>query len=59
MICDMDRSIGRGYGAADDATAQYAKRVSCLIDEEGRVEKYYPQVAPREHVAEVLRDLTD
>ena len=55
----MDRSIGRGYGAADDATAQYAKRVSCLIDEEGRVEKYYPQVAPREHVAEVLRDLTD
>ena len=58
MICDLDRSIGRAYGAADDATAQRAKRVSCLIDEEGRVLKYYPQVAPREHVAEVLGDLT-
>jgi peroxiredoxin len=36
-----------------------ARRVSCLIDEEGRVLKYYPQVSPREHVAEVLRDLTE
>ena len=58
LICDMDRSIGRAYGAAEDLAAQYAKRVSCLIDEQGRVLKYYPQVAPREHVAEVLRDLT-
>jgi peroxiredoxin len=54
----MDRSIGMAYGAADDAKAQYAKRVSCLIDENGRVLRYYPQVAPRDHVAEVLRDLT-
>jgi peroxiredoxin Q/BCP len=55
----MDRTIGLAYGAADDASARTAKRVSCLIDEQGRVQKYYPQVAPREHLAEVLRDLTE
>jgi peroxiredoxin Q/BCP len=55
----VDRSVGLAYGAADDASARTAKRVSCLIDEEGRVQKYYPQVAPRDHVAEVLRDLTE
>jgi peroxiredoxin len=54
----VDRKIGRAYGAADDPNAPYAKRVSCLIDEQGRVLKYYPQVAPRDHVAEVLRDIT-
>ena len=46
------------YGAADDPKARSAKRVSCLIDEEGRVLRYYPQVSPRDHVAEVLGDLT-
>jgi peroxiredoxin len=33
--------------------------VSCLIGEDGRVLKYYPTVAAREHPAEVLRDLAD
>jgi len=45
------------YGACGDPSAAYANRVSCLIDEEGRVLKYYPKVAPREHVGEVLQDL--
>ncbi len=34
-----------------------AKRVSCLIDEQGRVLRYYPQVSARDHVAQVLTDL--
>jgi peroxiredoxin len=46
------------YGAADDPSANSAKRISCLIDEQGRVLRYYPQVSAREHVAEVLQDLT-
>ena len=57
LLSDPDRSLALAYGAADDASAQFAKRVSCLIDEEGRVLRYYPQVAAREHVAEVLGDL--
>jgi len=57
LLCDTDRSLAIKYGAADDASARSARRVSCLIDEEGRVLKYYPQVAAREHVGEVLQDL--
>ena len=54
LLSDPDRSLALAYGAADD---RFAKRVSCLIDEEGRVLRYYPQVSAREHVGEVLRDL--
>jgi len=57
LLSDTDRSLALAYGAADDASAKFAKRVSCLIDEEGRVLRYYPQVSAREHVAEVLSDL--
>ena len=59
LLSDTDRSLALAYGAADDASARSAKRVSCLIDEEGRVLRYYPQVSAREHVAEVLRDLSE
>ena len=57
LLSDTDRSLALAYGAADDASAKFAKRVSCLIDEEGRVLRYYPQVSAREHVTEVLSDL--
>jgi len=59
LLCDTDRSVAIKYGAADDASARSARRISCLIDEAGRVLRYYPQVAAREHVGEVLRDLAD
>ena len=57
LLSDTDRSLALAYGAADDPSSQFAKRVSCLIDEQGRVLRYYPQVAAREYVGEVLRDL--
>ena len=57
LLSDPDRSLALAYGAANDASAQFAKRVSCLIDEQGRVLRYYPQVAARQHVEEVLSDL--
>ena len=37
LLSDTDRSLAVEYGAADDASARSAKRVSCLIDEKGRV----------------------
>ena len=58
LLSDTDKSIAIKYGAAADASAKSAKRVSCLIDEQGHVLRYYPQVAAREHVGEVLQDLT-
>lgn len=44
------------YGACEDPKAGYAKRISYLIDEQGRILKAYPKVRPAEHAEEVLRD---
>ena len=53
----MDRKIGLAYGAADSAGAEYAARVSFLIDPEGRVARAYGSVTPADHPAEVLTDI--
>lgn len=57
LLADLDRRIGLAYGAADDAAAGFARRVSFLIDEEGVIRKTYARVNPGDHPAEVLRDL--
>ena len=57
LLCDTTRTLGLAYGACDDAKASYAKRISYLIDEEGKVCKVYDAVNPRSHPAEVLADL--
>lgn len=58
LLCDTTRAIGLAYGACDNANAGYAKRISYVIDEEGKIEKAYNSVSPRNHPAEVLADLT-
>lgn len=58
LLCDTDRAIGLAYGACDDAKAGYARRISYLIDESGKIQKAYDSVSPRSHPAEVLADLT-
>ncbi len=57
LLCDVDRAVGLAYGAADTADAQYAARISYLIDPEGRIAQVYRDVDPAGHVAEVLGDL--
>jgi peroxiredoxin Q/BCP len=57
LLCDTERVLGLAYGAADDRSAQYAKRVSYLIDAEGRIQKTYPKVNAASHPDEILRDL--
>ena len=32
LLCDVERSAGISYGAAESADAEYAARVSCLVD---------------------------
>ena len=44
LLCDVDRKIGIAYGAADDATAGSAKRISYLIGKDGKIRKAYPKV---------------
>ena len=57
LLCDTSRALGLAYGACDDATAGYARRLSYLIDEHGKILKAYDAVSPRSHPAEVLADL--
>ena len=57
LLCDVERSVGLAYGAADSKDAGYAKRISYLIDEEGRIQFAYPKVKPDEHLDQILRDL--
>ena len=57
LLCDIDRSVGMAYGAADAPDAGYAKRISYLIDEDGRILHAYPEVDPKTHLDQVLGDL--
>lgn len=57
LLCDTTREMGLAYGACDDVGAKHAKRISVVIDPEGRVEKVYSDVNARSHFDEVLRDL--
>ncbi len=57
LLCDTDKAMGITYGAADDASAGYAKRISYVIDEEGVILLAYPKVDPKTHLDEILKDL--
>ncbi len=57
LLCDTDRTVGIAYGAAEDGSASHPKRISYLIDPQGRIVKVYDPVVPADHPAEVLADL--
>ncbi len=57
LLCDVDRSMGMAYGAADAPDAGYAERISYVIGEDGRILHAYPAVDPKTHLDQVLGDL--
>ncbi len=57
LLSDTSRAVGLLYGAADDAKAQYAKRISYLIGPDGRVRKAFPKVNAAAHPEEILAEL--
>ena len=57
LLCDTDRKLGMAYGAADDASAGSAKRISYLIGKDGKIRKAYPKVNAAAHPEEILNDL--
>jgi len=59
ILCDTARTLGMAYGACTEPKARYAKRVSYLIDESGKIQRCYPSVNPRDHAAQVLADVMD
>ncbi len=58
LLCDVERSLGLAYGACDSAKAGNARRISYLIDEQGKIAKAYDSVNARSHPSEVLTDLS-
>jgi peroxiredoxin Q/BCP len=57
LLSDTDRTLALAFGAAERADAGAARRVSALIDGEGKVLKLYPKVDAGAHPDEVLRDI--
>ncbi len=45
------------YGACDSKEAAYAKRITYIIDAEGKVTHAFPKVDPRIHADEILKAL--
>jgi len=58
LLCDEKREIGMAYGACDDAKAEYAKRISYVIDPEGKIAQADPKVSPKTHPEEILEGLS-
>ncbi len=59
LLSDADRKVALAYGACTDAKAQYAERMSFLIDEDGKIARTYDRVDPRDHPAKVLAEILD
>lgn len=60
LLSDVDRTAGQAYETArhpDEASPEYAKRRTYLIDPEGRIRKAYRVSDIKGHPAEVLQDL--
>jgi thioredoxin-dependent peroxiredoxin len=57
LLCDTDRTVGLAYGACADLKSRNASRISFLIDEDGKIERVYDSVNPRDHPAQVLADV--
>ena len=59
LLCDTERALGLACGACTTPKDRYAKRVSILIDESGKVARYYDSVDLRDHAAQVLVDVIE
>ena len=57
LLCDTERKLGMAYGAADDARARTARRISYLIGKDGRVKKAWDKVDASSHPAQALAEM--
>jgi len=57
LLCDEKREIGMAYGACQDPKDEYAKRITYVIDPEGKIAQAYPKVSPKSHPQEILASL--
>ena len=60
MLSDVDHAVGRQYGVEkgpDEQWADFAKRITYLIDPEGNVAKVYEVTDVAAHPDEVLEEI--
>jgi len=60
LLSDVDRAVGRAYGVArgpDEQYPDFPKRMTFLINPEGRIAKIYDVADPGAHPQLVLEDL--
>lgn len=57
LLCDTDRRIGMAYGACDEPTDGYARRITYVINPEGRISHAFEKVDAREHPEQLLCEL--
>ena len=57
LLCDTERKLGLAYGACDEPTAAFAKRISYVIGPDGKVRNVYPKVNAALHPEEILKEL--
>ncbi len=57
LLCDTDKKIGLAYGACDTPDASYPKRISYVIDEQGKIAQAIAQVNAGTHPEELLATL--
>lgn len=56
LVADPSKDIARNYGVLGIATA---KRVTYIVDKDGKIAHVYQKVTPREHAVEVFEKLKD
>ncbi len=59
LLSDEDRSVSMSYGAAKKPRQWFARRISYLIDPEGRIARVYEKVKAGKHADEVLATLDE
>lgn len=57
LLSDTERRIAMAYGAADDAKAEYARRIAYVIDESGHIGQSHDKVDARAYPKQQLETL--
>jgi peroxiredoxin Q/BCP len=57
LLCDTDRKMGVGYGAADSASAGNARRVGVVIGPDGKIREWLPKVDAKTYPQDVVKRL--
>lgn len=47
LLCDVSREVGIAYGAAEEESSGFAKRICVIIDPEGKVKHVDENVTPK------------